>query len=443
MKTRYVVLLLIASLLSMSAGAAVYDIHVAGVQVTDANKNDVLGNGKVRFDSNSNKMTLSGLQTSVEDTFLIIGKEYKCPLQLVCNQVNKIHSTSGISIVWHSAYKLIITGSLEIDGILTYSQLQLTDASVQAFGTDKEGQTTGIVSVDISKRPLALQHSNITQSYISGFGWMYYTACELITPDVTYNNTTMRFEDAQGNMVDKVDIRSYEIYAKLGDIEITSKNYGDPLGDGTLKYNHSNKTFSFSNLEYPDDIFETTSASSNSNLYIFSISGHNSLMYMYCLNADNTSASVHFTGTGELHLGSPDFEIPLAFFANMRISGGCHLILDGMILSMFGGTLTIENSSLVINRAGSRPFMDNLTQINLIGSKIVYPEGAVWDSNLKTFTLNGVEVTDRIEIAPINTAIAEVKEDIPTGPAYDVLGRPVDANYRGIVIRDGKKFLYR
>jgi len=40
------------------------------------------------------------------------------------------------------------------------------------------------------------------------------------------------------------------------------------------------------------------------------------------------------------------------------------------------------------------------------------------------------------------TSIEEVKEDIPSGPAYDVLGRPVDANYRGIVIQGGKKMVW-
>ena len=40
------------------------------------------------------------------------------------------------------------------------------------------------------------------------------------------------------------------------------------------------------------------------------------------------------------------------------------------------------------------------------------------------------------------TAIEEVKEDIPTGPAYDVLGRLVNANYRGIVIQANKKMVW-
>ena len=41
-----------------------------------------------------------------------------------------------------------------------------------------------------------------------------------------------------------------------------------------------------------------------------------------------------------------------------------------------------------------------------------------------------------------STSIEEVKEDIPSGPAYDILGRPVDANYRGIVIQGGKKMVW-
>ena len=72
-------------------------------------------------------------------------------------------------------------------------------------------------------------------------------------------------------------------------------------------------------------------------------------------------------------------------------------------------------------------------------ARLFTPEGAVWDSSLKAFALNGVEVTDRIEIAPINTAIDNVNVDTSNGPAYDLLGRPVNDTYHGIVIRDGKK----
>jgi len=62
-------------------------------------------------------------------------------------------------------------------------------------------------------------------------------------------------------------------------------------------------------------------------------------------------------------------------------------------------------------------------------------------SDTAASAVNGVEVTDRIEIAPINTAIDNVNADTPNGPAYDLLGRPVDDTYHGIVIRDGKKYV--
>ena len=45
--------------------------------------------------------------------------------------------------------------------------------------------------------------------------------------------------------------------------------------------------------------------------------------------------------------------------------------------------------------------------------------------------------------APATTALDEVQAISPTEPLYDLLGRRVNADYRGIVIQDGRKYLLR
>lgn len=58
------VLFLFVSLLAVTAAAQDYNIIVGGVQVTDENKSDILGDGKVSYDSDTNTLTLDNASVS-------------------------------------------------------------------------------------------------------------------------------------------------------------------------------------------------------------------------------------------------------------------------------------------------------------------------------------------------------------------------------------------
>ena len=334
-----------------------------------------------------------------------------------------------------------------VDGILTDNRISFSNnASLCAYGKDKDGNTTGLVTPN-HKTTLTIDHSVVQQSYIAGFSRVGYTDCECATPNVSYNTKTFRYEDADGNLVDKVDIRSFDTYATINyTTNVTSLNYTDPLGDGSLTFVPNTRTFTFNGLNLPEGnitigsmneyqnnqtIFETQIVTYRINLLQDNyLQGIDARMMPYI--------SLYLQGAGSLHLTTDQYNNggDIDFYKNLTIAGGCHVYIGGGVYSTNdAGVLTINKSYLTIMH-GDWIDLDNVV---LVGCQVIYPEGAVWDSSLKAFAVNGVEVTDRIEIAPINTPIEEVKEDVLTGPAYDVLGRPVDANYRGIVIRDGKK----
>ena len=84
----------------------------------------------------------------------------------------------------------------------------------------------------------------------------------------------------------------------------------------------------------------------------------------------------------------------------------------------------------------------------------VYAQGNTWDVEVQdlehisqnVYIMEGLEyatIEDFVSVLPAgsnNTAITEVKSDTPVNTGrYNLLGQPVDPNYRGIVIENGKK----
>jgi|GEM_PF-4495136 len=449
---RLLSLFLGAALFWVTSDAAVYDIYVDGVQVTDANKNDILGNGKISFNSSSYSIIFTGKQiTSTADTLIVIGPNCEHSVSITRQSAGSvtISSPSGYSIANHQRWALLIVGSLNIDGIITDTNVGLTNTTLSVYGTDKNGGRAGLISTT-PKAGLSINYSTLQQSYIAGFERISYTDSECTTPNVSYNTKTLRYEDAEGNLVDKVDIRSFYTYAKIDNTtKVTSLNCIDPLGDGSLTFVPSTRTFAFNGLYLPESYMNIGSSreeSENATLFGSQIVTYNIELlrdnYLQDINAQNyQSVSLYLQGEGSLHLMTNQYDIggDLYVYKNLTIAGGCHVYVGGGVYSTDNaGVLTINKSYLTLMH-GDWIDMDNVV---LTGCQVIYPEGAVWDSSLKAFAVNGVEVTDRIEIAPINTAIDGVNADTSNGPAYDLLGRPVDDTYHGIVIQGGKKLVW-
>jgi hypothetical protein len=67
-----------------------------------------------------------------------------------------------------------------------------------------------------------------------------------------------------------------------------------------------------------------------------------------------------------------------------------------------------------------------------------------------TITAVAVDTDGKEKLSParevevtINTAIRSVVSDERETPVYNVMGQPVGDNYRGIVIKNGKKFVIK
>ena len=96
MRKIYTILLL--ALCAMAANAASYDIKIAGITVTDANKANVMGDGKVSYNPSTNTVTLDGASIDLSDGNFAIDCNYSKKLTIVLkSNSNNFISVGGLS----------------------------------------------------------------------------------------------------------------------------------------------------------------------------------------------------------------------------------------------------------------------------------------------------------------------------------------------------------
>ena len=118
-----------------------YDLWVAGKQVTETNQNDVLGNGTVKFDPDTNTLTL--------------------------NNANLTPDGDANFTYWIDSElteELTITGTATLsnaDGILTDGPLTLEDADLTLMGNNEDGGEEAI-RAGRSDEDITIQNSKVT-----------------------------------------------------------------------------------------------------------------------------------------------------------------------------------------------------------------------------------------------------------------------------------------
>ena len=118
-----------------------YDLWVAGKQVTETNQSDVLGNGTVKFDPDTNTLTL--------------------------NNANLTPDGNANFIYWIDSElteELTITGTATLsnaDGILTDGPLTLEDADLTLMGNNEDGGEEAI-RAGRSDEDITIQNSKVT-----------------------------------------------------------------------------------------------------------------------------------------------------------------------------------------------------------------------------------------------------------------------------------------
>ncbi len=415
-----------------------YDLYIAGTQVTEFNASDILGDRAASYESSSNTLTISGNITAPDNNTPCIDNGIN---NLTINVVSAVTLTAyDKTINIHSTTTL--TGSAQLTVTATkipdpnnpvdvnsaiFSEgnfLNISNANLLVTGligcSGNLNITNSTLSVDCTF--IGGENMNVTNSTVSitngsimGFKSFTLTDCYLKTPQGGYYDSfSRRLVDAKGTPTYPVEIRPgagptlYELY--VAGTRVTSENILDILGDGAASYESSSNTLTISgNITAPDNNTPCIDNGIN-NLTINVVSAVTLTAYDKTINIHSTTT---LTGSAQLTVTAtkiPDPNNPVdvnsAIFsegnflnisdANLRVTGeiGCsgNLNISNANLLVTGpigcsGNLNITNSTLSVDYTffgGENMNVTNSTVSITSGSIMGFKSFTLTDCYLKT-----------------------------------------------------------
>ena len=297
-------------------------------------------------------------------------------------------------------------------------------------------------------------------------------------------------------VVTATDGSTYERYGRFSVVSGSSKKepYGEvPELPGTIKIDEYDK--GVSGISYSNATRSITTATKTDQWMDYTVDVKEDGLYSFDATVASTTANGRFHlaeyGLDSLTFLTEFMEVPktggstewktLHGFLTTELTAGRHVITllvdqggffikditfnryeeaDGScVLKSFDGRYGVGDHVTVSAKATSRTstisevkfYADGL----LIGTDTEKPYECVFiPSEKRTYEIMAVSLNaegkeKRSQVYPLQVtsdtplAIQTIESDEPETPAYNIMGMPVDANYRGIVIKNGKKFVIK
>ena len=239
-------------------GLRQYDLYIAGTRVTNLNAADVLGNGVFSYNADTETLTINGSYSCTGDDALIKNDGIAGLTIWVASDVTLQTKRVGICIcedtLLTGSGKLTLASS-ESWGIQWWEDVVLTVQSTTADVTGYKALASRGFMVNVN---LAVYDGSFLSLH-STYGSVVDTGdCHTITigPGLTILDPagcTVKteggnswFENTNGSKPSSVTIgpigtaTKYDLW--IGDVQVTSANASDPLGDGAFSYDASTTT---------------------------------------------------------------------------------------------------------------------------------------------------------------------------------------------------------
>ena len=237
-----------------------YDLYICGVQVTDSNKDDILGDGGFRYDPSRNELVLqyskicqSGtipVDNRIQSlTFWMAGNLYAQDAECVIKSSTDLTIKTGQSGAGINGQGSASGISITNDSTLTIEDASLNFMNCSAYAIS--GRSDGEEKLVIRNSGLKVEDDTIAVScFIGGIELEY---CE-VTPETDYMIANGCIAGADGNPLTGLAIQSTlsETYSVFVDgIRINSLNKDDVFMDGgSVKYDPQTNTLTFDNPEF-------------------------------------------------------------------------------------------------------------------------------------------------------------------------------------------------
>ena len=442
-----------------------YDIYVAGTQVTNLNQADVLGDGTVSYDPETNTLTLNNANVNSETENGI--NVYSSDINIKLEGEN--HITSGNDGLYVQTVNIEGPGSLYVTGehyslrigcnLLINGGAQVTAESLSDYAII----TNNIMTVSGAETVLSMKGK---LGAYSGFAPVFEDDLAIVLPEGAYYDEGMgRIVDAGGNnIVDQwvvikvpTPVESYDLY--IAGTQVTEFNKNDVLGDGTVSFDPETNTLT---LNGADIEAEGEGLSTQIDEIIIKLEGENSIEAPegYGIYGD---ASFTITGPGSLSVTSKFAALNGSFV----IEGGAKVTADSQTRSALWSfdPLSVSGEETIVMLRGAQGAIEiygaegNILSLS-DGLVLGLPEGAhcgivdvlveeeedIWIPYGYILDANDNNITDQWVVIASQEYITGIDSPLPTSPkseenVYNLAGQKVGADYKGIVIENGTKVL--
>jgi lipopolysaccharide export system protein LptA len=169
-----------------------YPLWIGGVQVTSKNQDDVLNDGKVKFEVKNgeniltlNGATITGYHAEGDESACIFVTDYDLDLKINLIGKNNVGSYAAKYGISQFKGKLTLTGSgsLTIDEYPTYAAIFAADLSIEKTSIDLNGWFYGL----ITKNSITISDSNVKTRSESSLG----TGIESMTGNIEILDSTV------------------------------------------------------------------------------------------------------------------------------------------------------------------------------------------------------------------------------------------------------------
>lgn len=395
--------------------AASYFVFVAGVTVTDENKDNITSpdiTGHVSYDPATKTLTLDN--ASIAPTGATPGIKSQEPgLTIELLGHNVVHGDAHNPILFNADGVIRGPGSLEAVGknysgiYIELASLRVEDATVTA-----RGETYGICGRYGEVETLTLVNSWFTargaaNGSIVDILSMQMQDCHIARPAGSYFDPVFKGVILNGAVVtDEVAIEpdnvSYPLW--LAGQQVTSANLADVLGDGTAAYDPAGKRLALSSASI--SAAGQPALRSQVDGLTIALEGDNAL-------SSDVDAAVVLEPTGAAEPAGATIEgaavLRLSGAQGARFAGvqltvaGAMLVADATGVALGGapgsrGTLALRQATVRATGAGGS--VADIDNLSLDGCHIAAPAGAAFDAALGAVAAGGAVVTGLVEILP-------------------------------------------
>ena len=415
-----------------------YDLYVAGTQVTDLNASDILGDGAASYNASTKTLTISGDITNSSGAGIY--SEIANLTILVAKPSTVTGTEIGIGIYEYSKTTITGTPLLTVNGIYSNGNLTIQNANLNI--------TDNLEGNDFNY--LVIKSSTVDVSTTS-FGAICYwndltlDGCYIETPEEgKYVASGSHVKDKEGNNVKTVSIRLgtapvyYGIY--VAGTHVTDKNASNILGNGAVSYNPSTKTLTLKDnittsvnveeLENLDDVRgigikvdeEDATIQVAAPCTITSIGNG-----MYFTNDATITGSSLLTINSSYSSAISTYEHALTInTANLLLNGQDGGLTGVGELGAGAGNLTIQSSTITASATDySKPAISGWNDLIFTGCYIEIPKEGVYDEFDGVVDKNGdpaANVSIKPGTAPVYYDIYVAGTQATDLNASDILG---------------------